>query len=116
MKPGIFDFTIYQGSDFDCTIQWLSNNTPVDLTGCALRMQIRESAKSPIVILSLTTENGLLSIVPGDQGFIKITVSAELSRTLDFKTAVYDLEINFSGGKITRFLQGTVTLSQEVTR
>ena len=42
--------------------------------------------------------------------------SATQSAALDFNSAVYDLEIVSPAGVVTRLVQGTVTLSREVTR
>lgn len=116
MKPGIFDFTIYQGADFDSEIQWISGGNPVDFTGCLLRMQIREKPKSPFIILDLNTDNGMLTIFEDRLGFIGISISSEVTAGLDFKTAHYDLEVIFPGNRKTRLLQGVITLSEEVTR
>jgi len=42
MKPATINLTLYQGSTFRKNFQWLSGDTPTNLTNCEVRMQIRQ--------------------------------------------------------------------------
>lgn len=85
-----------------------------DLSGHTARMQVRRTIDSSSVMITLTTENGGVEI-DGDEG--KITIRMSDSDTAGLTSSgVYDLEIIDAGGNVSRVIQGTFTLSLEVTR
>ena len=90
-------------------------NVPVDLTGYTGRMQLRSDIDSSVVIHELTTAN---SGVVFDATFktINLNIPAITTSGFDFTTAVYDLELISSGGQVTQFCGGSITLVREVTR
>jgi hypothetical protein len=90
-------------------------NTPVTLTGFTARMQIREKIDSTTVIQELTTENGYIS-VNNTTKTITLTLPASITSAYTFSTAVYSLELVSSGGQVTPFCNGNITLVKEVTR
>lgn len=92
----------------------LEYNEPKSLAGCTARMQIRSKVTSTDVILELTTENGMIQINDTNKT-ITITIPAATTETLNFKSAVYSLEI-VSGSIVTPFIYGTITLDTEITR
>lgn len=116
-KPAKHNITIYQGATLRDVTTWKSGNpaTPVDLTGCTARMQVREKVESVSPLLSLTTENGGIAL-GGVAGTVTINISAEATAALTWKSGVYDLEIEFADGFVRRLLQGSVSVSPEVTR
>ncbi|MFA6198797.1 MAG: hypothetical protein WC679_00070 [Bacteroidales bacterium] len=118
MKPATVNLTIYQGSTFIKEFQWKTGNplVPVNITGYAIRMQIRENIKSQAVIIELSTTNGRISITDATNGFFVLNIAAVDTTTLDFKAGVYDLEMVSPLGIVTRLLDGSVSLSLEVTR
>jgi hypothetical protein len=116
MAAGTLDLFIEQGSTFSYTLTLTDNvGAPLDLTGYTARMQIRQAVQAPNALISLTTENGRISITPLT-GVIELSIEAEATATLNFQNGVYDLEIESAGGIVTRIVQGAVTLSREVTR
>lgn len=90
-------------------------NKPVDLAGYTARMQLREKISSPDVLVSLTTENDGI-VIDNVAKTITLQLSASATAALDFATAVYSLELVSSSGVVTPFINGTVSLVQEVTR
>lgn len=111
---------ILQGATFCAHFTWKSGATEataalVDLTGCTARMHIREYLDAPDIALELTTENGRITL-GGVDGTIALEVSAQDTAAINWTEGVYDLEVEFAGGKVRRFLQGEVTVSLEVTR
>ncbi len=92
--------------------------TPVDLTGYTARMQVRdkvggtllassEAADSPLNIITLSVD--VANFVVG------IEVAATDTAALMWKKGYYDLEMVSAGGKVTKLLSGTITVSDEVT-
>ena len=112
---------IYQGATFFESWAWStapdesSAYTPVDLTGCTVRMQIRAKIEATTPLLTLTTENGGISL-GGTAGTIELLIDADDTAALTWTSGVYDLEIVFPGGQVTRLTYGSVTVSPEVTR
>ncbi len=115
MPAAKHDLVIEQGSTFQTVITYKdSNNDIVDLTGYTARMQIRRRKTTDTPYLSISSDS---EIVVGDAaGTLTITIPAATTAALDFKRAVYDLEVESAGGIVTRLLQGTVELNKEVTR
>lgn len=93
----------------------LEYNEPVDLSGFTARMQIREKIDSATTLLELTTVNNRIIINNTDKT-ITLTIDAITTAGLTFTTAVYSLELVSSGGVVTPFASGTITLVKEVTR
>lgn len=90
-------------------------NTPVNLNGFTARMQIREKVSSSTVILELTTTNGYININNVTKT-ITLDIPASVTAQFAFSSAVYSLELVSSGGQVTPFCEGTITLVKEVTR
>lgn len=113
--PAKIKLNIEQGATFRYSLNWTAEDVPVDLTGCTARMQIRPDVSSPTVIAELTTQNTgiILNITPGQ---VDLYLSATDTAALNFDTAVYDLEIEFTNGDVCRLIEGEVALSLEVTR
>ena len=113
-----------QGSSFGRTIALEQPRTPTledpseyevyPLTNHTARMQVRRTIDSTTPLITLTTENGRISI-NGASGLINLSISAADTAAIT-SSGVYDLEIISSGGLVSRVIQGTFTLSPEVTR
>ena len=119
-KPAKLKFTIYQGATFRKRLRWTNKatGTPLDLTGCKARMQVRAEVESTEVLLELTTENGGITL-GGTAGTIDFYVGATATAAFTWTSVVFDLEIVHPGSlpdDVTRLAQGTVSVSPEVTR
>lgn len=130
MSAGRYPILIEQGATLDFEIQYKdSNNEPVDLTGYGARMQIRPSAESSTVYITLSSSyvegvsglslSGSHATKPPTSGSIGIFISACDTAGFNFNEGAYDLEIftNYNNcDYVTRILQGPVRISKEVTR
>lgn len=87
---------------------------PMNLTGYTARLQVRSLPSSPDAVLTLTTENGGITIT-ALTGFVAVTASATQTTAIDEGTYVYDIEL-VNGSIVTRLAQGQVVVSPEVTR
>lgn len=122
---GVYDIYLNQGSTYYVAMRLLDAlDQPIDLTNYDLRAQIRSTASSATVLANFT-------IVKQDQtsptgiGWFNMSLTAEQTagipalpsdtacRTLTY--LAYDLETELNGF-VTRWLQGQVILSPEVTR
>lgn len=128
MAAGNYSFIIEQGTTVNFEIQYTdSGSNPINLTGHSGKMQIKSNFAddNPITYATLSSSlapdgtglnfSGSSGIKPPTSGSIGIFISAASSSAFNFTKAKYDLEIT-SGNTVTRLLQGTITLSKEVTR
>jgi hypothetical protein len=111
MPAGKLDLLIEKGATFRRSLVWKQGDIAVDLTGYTARMQLRTTQGA--VVLELTTENG--RIVLQTPGRIDLYISAVDTTNLVGVNAKYDLEM-VCGEEVVRLVQGTVTLSSEVTK
>jgi hypothetical protein len=94
----------------------LTYHAPVNLAGYTALMQIRPQLSSPDtdIILELDESSGIT--LGGSEGSVLIEIDAATTATLNFASAVYDLELVSPTGVVTRLMEGKVTLRKEVTR
>lgn len=112
---------IEQGATFDVTVTWQNpDTTPVDLSGYAARMQIRDTADDTIVVELLSTNAVTLPhiIVTGVAGTVQMIIPSDATEALTFTTGRYDLELYTAASPpyVVRLMRGIVTLNTEVTR
>ena len=122
MPASKINLKIEQGATFDYPLAWQDETgTPINLTGYTARMQIRSDIRSDVVLLSLTTENGMIELTPLE-GKIRILIPASITEDITWNSGVYDLELVLPGTPspdndyVYRFLQGNVSVLLEVTR
>lgn len=118
MAASKHNITILQGATFDMSAVWAdAAGAPEDLTDVLARMQVRKTHRSEEVLLSLDSDaiGGITLDVP--TGTISVVASATQTAALPGRLrGVYDLELEFPGGRVVRLLQGRVTVDPEVTR
>ena len=116
MAAGELDLVIEQGATFQKKLIWQdATGTPIDITGYIGRMHIRETQDATTILVDLNTSNGRITL-GGTNGEIDLLIDATDTEALDFGSAVYDLELEDTGGVVTRLVEGKVSLSLEVTR
>ena len=115
MPAGIYNIIAEQGATLSRTITWRDTNSqPINLTNYTARMQVRNDYDSPTAVLTLTTENGGITL-GGAQGTVIMTVSASAMALIASGSYVYDLELVLSD-VVTRLIQGSFAVNAEVTR
>jgi hypothetical protein len=77
-------------------------------------MQIRSNYESEEILASLVSPADI--VLGGSLGTILATISATATQSLTIQEGVYDLELQSTGGVVTRLLQGKAIISREVTR
>jgi len=123
MSAGKLDILIEQGASFELQMTLKDENgDPIDLTGHVFKGQVRKT-------YSETTVLAEMSFVLADQGTDPGKVTASLSDTLTsaipvdeasgpdrpLSKYIYDIESGYAG-KRYRWLQGSASVSPEVTR
>ena len=112
MAAGTYNFTLEQGSTFSRQITVQENGTALNLTGYTARMQMRSTHDSSTIALTYTTTIAS----PASNGIVNLSATAAQSAAIEEGIYVYDLEIESSGGVVTRLMEGKVTVTPEVTR
>lgn len=113
--PGLF---IYIGATFNPLLTWTDySGNPIDLTGYTGIMEIRPYVASDIIIATLGTSAGGLSIPNPLLGQIQILLTAAQTALLTPQGAVCDLQLTAPGpGEVDYLIQGQITIQQMVTR
>ncbi len=77
-------------------------------------MQVRETHTSSNTLVSLATGSGIT--LGNKAGTIDILISAATTAAFTPNTYVYDLELVSANGSVTRMVEGSFTVTPEVTR
>ena len=109
-RPGIFDLAVYRGD----TYRWLfrlwndpDKTDPTDLTGVAVKAEIRDKPMGTKTIALLGTE----LILPNQ---IRVNLDSDTSKTLPNKGA-WDLQLTYPGGDVVTIIAGGVAVTPDVT-
>jgi hypothetical protein len=113
MTAATYNITVEQNATFKRRFNCLDKiRMPMDLTGYAAHMQIRDTAGA--VICDLSTENGKI-VLGGLAGTIDLTIPLSETSLFTFTTAAYDLKLTEPDLTQDRVVQGVVSLSPGVT-
>lgn len=120
MAAATYNFTgdqaIEQGATWSRRFTWKdSAGVPVNFTTYTARMQIRSQRAAPDFLVELTSANGGI-VLGGAAGTVDLRQTAVQTAAFAWASGVYDLELVAADGTVTRFLEGEVEVSREVTR
>lgn len=114
---GSLNLIIEQGTTFYKKLILSDNNDKnIDLTGYTAKMQIRTCCDGEIIASSLSDPVTIIIDITPLDSMIEITILDEITANFENSKVVYDLVIESSSGFVTRLLEGSVTISKEVTR
>ena len=115
IKPGEYEIVCYQGATLSETLTATdtATNTPINWTGYTAKLQVRRYPDSEL-ILSLST-GGLGITTLTNDGKVTYTATDTQTGAIVAGNYVYDLELT-SGAYVIRLLQGTFTVSAQVTQ
>lgn len=112
MSAARYNLVIDQGSDFAINFTVKEDGSAKNLTGYSARAQMRTSKTASSVAATFTC-----AISTPANGTVTMSLPNATSSALTAGTYVYDLEIfTANNATVTRLLQGSVDLTQEVTR
>lgn len=111
----VYNITVNQGENYDLTATLTNTDgTPVNISGYELRGKVRYSYGSTGILVNLEP-----SVVNATGGVINFTLTPTETAALPITVAVYDIERYVSGQSpeltVSRVLQGTVTITPEVS-
>ena len=107
-----YDLSIDCGSTYQLLITWTTPaGAAINITGYTARMKMKNK-HGGTTLVSLTDSDGLT--LGGSAGTVAVLISAARTAALS-GTGVYDVEVESSGGIVTRILEGTWSARPEVT-
>jgi len=118
-----YDIPVKQGEDLYLVLELRdSGNNLIDITGHTFRGQIRKTASDPAVVASFTflvldqtTNKGKVQVHLPHATSSAIQLNSSQSAQRSLTIMAYDIESEYSG-RVTRWLEGTVIFSPEVTK
>jgi len=115
MSAATYNILAEQGATFVLTLLYTDvAGDPIDLTTYTAAMQVRLKAATVTTILELNTGDSSITL-GGAAGTILLAIDAATMVGLPAGKYVYDLEL-YNGAITTRLIQGSFTISAEVTR
>ena len=105
-----YDLSINAGATYKLRITVQNTN----ITDYDFAMKIKRNYTSTAAAVDATTANGLFVISDGANGVVDLTIPASTTANMS-DSYVYDVEMD-TGSEITRIMQGSVTVSPEVTK
>lgn len=111
----VYDILVDQGATLNRAL-FLKNSAkrPVDISNYIGRMHIRDVTNSSVIVKTLTTENGGLTIY-GPTGRVDVFLKPSETDDLQAKDYVYDLELESEEGDVTKIVSGKLTVRAEIT-
>lgn len=107
------ELMIDQGSNFDLTIYIVDERTNqrANLAGYTIRSSLKRNFQAANTYAAFTTQ-----VVNGAEGIITISLDAQSTAAIKAGRYMYDVEAEDNDGRVTRLLEGTATITPEVTR
>ena len=110
MSAGIYNIKIDQGSDFSLQLTVQEDGSAKNLTGFSARAQMR-----PTIDSSTLTATFTCTITDASSGILTMTLPYTTTDDITVGQYYYDLEL-YTGTTSQRLIQGTATVTGEVTR
>jgi len=111
MSAGTYNFTIEQGTTFSRVLTLQENGSAMNLTGYSVASQMRSTHNSSTVVATFSG-----SVTNASSGQITLSLTNSQTSAIEEAIYVYDVEITSGAGAVTRILEGTITVTPEVTR
>ena len=100
---------VKRGDTWSFAFSWKDQNTPINLSNCTARMQIRD--KSTLAIVAEATTDNNYIVINGSTGEVSVTYPASETTDISPGSYVSDLEITFTD---TGVVKSSNTISIEV--
>ena len=110
MAAGTYNFILEQGATFNRILTLKENNSAMNLTNYTVASKMRSTHDSSTVAGTFTC-----TISDATGGEITMQMTNSTTANIEEGMYVYDIEITNSAGTVTRLMEGTVTVTPEVT-
>ena len=89
--------TVKNGDTWKFSFVWSNNNTPIDLTGCTAKMQIRDANNALVAPIAPATNT---ITITGSTGTVNIVFPAATTASVPAGSYKSDLQITFPDGTV----------------
>lgn len=114
LVTGTYNIVCPQGVTYTETFTYSIGGTAVNLSGYSASMQVRRSYDDLTALITLSSPSSGITL-GGSAGTITLVIPFATTETFQAGQYIYDLELTSSGGIKDRLIQGTFTVSAEVT-
>lgn len=111
LRPTLYTIRVWRNDTLAINFTLDLDGSPIDLSGCTVRMQIRPDYGSNTLSLSLTEGDGI-TVTGTDHNNIEVIKKI----TLTAGTYVYDLEVESSDGSVKTYVRGDFIISEDATK
>jgi hypothetical protein len=109
------NFTLDQNTTFTFEVIYKDNaQTPINLTGCSAKMQVRDTAGGSQLAFTLSSPSAGITI-DGSAGKITVKMTPAQTNKLFYPKSSYDLMLTDTNSNRTKLVEGFITLSRSVT-
>lgn len=112
LRPAQYNVKIWRNDTWSQTFAILADETPVDLSGCTILIQVRPTPTSDTIALELTTDDSSIGI--GGISSNQITLNKIVDVTAG--SYVYDMNVTFPSGEVKTYLWGNFIVSEDITK
>jgi hypothetical protein len=95
------------------TVEFLIADSPVDLTGATIKMQLRKTYCDTAIAHEFSTENGSIVVDAPATGIFAVEPTI---MNISPKQYVYDIEVTLSSGRVITIVSGNFLITPTVTR
>jgi hypothetical protein len=112
LRPAQYNVKIWRNDSWAQVFALLADETPIDLSGSTILIQVRPTATSSEVALTLSTANSSISI--GGVNRNQIT----LNKIVDVAAGayVYDMNVTFPSGEVKTYLWGNFIVTEDISK
>jgi hypothetical protein len=112
LRPAQYNVQIWRNDTWSQIFTLTANNVPIVLTGSTITIQVRKTASSPDVLLTLSTTDSSIAI--GGVNYNQITLSKVVNLTAG--SYVYDMNVTFPSGLVKTYVWGTFFVQEDITK
>ena len=112
LRPAQYNVQIWRNDTWSQIFTLTANNVPIVLTGSTITIQVRKTASSPDVLLSLSTTDSSIAI--GGVNYNQITLRKVVNLTAG--SYVYDMNVTFPSGLVKTSVWGTFFVQEDITK
>ena len=114
-EPVKRDFVVPQGVTYPVKMRYLdANDAVIDLSGYSVQAQLRKQYDQAVADVDCTIANGKAFL--DVDNYFGFTLSPSDTSALAATTYFFDIIVTSSGGDVTRAMEGTISITPEVTK
>jgi hypothetical protein len=110
--------TVKNGDTWNFSFVWSNNNTPINLSSCTAKMQIRDKDGALVLTAPATATSPLLPntvTITGSTGTVNVTFSSNFTAPIAAGTYKSDLQLTFADGTVQSSSTVIITVEAGIT-